>query len=412
MWGKYMKAFVELVIFLCTGFFFVGCAKSSEMPKRPWPSDSDFFFLPSLTYIYPTSVTQVYQTVLNVLSENKFTFVEDRNERVLRDIGRYSKISANLTYEESGKKYRKQCEISIFFIQGYPDYTNVHLMCFWDVYEFGFGRGGPHNLWNIFKWKKDWYPEPGAIFIVEDMLEMIREKLGLKTDEVIRPRDFVSREAATSFIIKYEADRAIKEGATKEILFYSDREPYQQNKWNMVETPSDKTKFEQSPYKAWNYLYKGRLIKTVISAEIKKNELAYRWEYYFHKNGNVGYLNEYHVVNELRTPEEYKEYFLEWVKKHKPVGVDTKRLNKELETLKKRWKEIPLGPYAVERRRIFAEDGKENELLLLEKAYVLTTKEDVNIDYIKIDLDAQIFKNIKSLPFIKMIESEQMSSSH
>jgi len=163
--------------------FATGCATE---PKSTRPIPGGRFDASNLQYIYPVPPAQAYdavETAFQSVFGTSVSFAEKENAEQLRRFRRYGEVDTEyLYYEERGKKYRKKCSASVRLIPDYPNYSDVLVACEYDVYEFGFTRGGIHNLFT--QWW-DWYPEI-RVYVAEDMLELIRVKLGLGQDEVIR----------------------------------------------------------------------------------------------------------------------------------------------------------------------------------------------------------------------------------
>lgn len=143
-----------------------------------------------------------------------------------------------------------------------------------------------HNFWYLFKWKKDWYPEPG-IYVIEDMLESIREKLGLNPEKVIRPRAFIIDDDIPPFIIRYEAEKLIRERKARENMFFTDSVGYSRNEWDVVKDAEGMELFQKSYYKAQVYHHQGRIIKLVITITSTTSDLTGTREYYFYEDGKT-----------------------------------------------------------------------------------------------------------------------------
>src|SRR3989344_6228190 len=160
-----------------------GCATEPK-PMRPLPAGIRFDAT-GLEYIYTVPPAQAYGAVLEVLrSVFTISFAEKENQEKLKQFHRYGEVLTEfLYYKEQGKKYRKKCNAYVRLIPGYQNYSYVSVDCEYDVYELGLihGRGGIHNLFT--QWW-DWYPE-NRVYVAEDMFELIRQKLGLKQNEVI-----------------------------------------------------------------------------------------------------------------------------------------------------------------------------------------------------------------------------------
>lgn len=171
---------VTLALFMFTCV--TGCASTTTMPKRPIPggrSDAT-----GLVYIVPVAPSRAYSATLYVLeSAFPIAFSEKESKEKLERHSLYGEVVSKYAHGEvEGKKHRKKCNAFVHVIPSYPRYSKISVDCEHDVYEFGFARGGIHNLFTLW-W--DWYPEI-RVYVAEDMLEQIREKLELKRDEVIR----------------------------------------------------------------------------------------------------------------------------------------------------------------------------------------------------------------------------------
>jgi hypothetical protein len=100
------------------------------------------------------------------------------------------------------KRDEKNTEKDVIIIPGYPDYSLVDVGCRVERWESRFSV--PHNL---FDWKWDWMPVFGSdLYLAEDMLDEIRTDAGLKKDEVIRLREYISNddERLPALITEYQ----------------------------------------------------------------------------------------------------------------------------------------------------------------------------------------------------------------
>jgi len=160
-----------------------GCATE---PKAIRPIPGGRFNALDLEYIYPVPPAHAYDALLGAFRsafDTSVSLAERENPEKLRRFRRYGEVNTDyLYYEEQGKKYRKQCDGYVRVIPDHPNYSDVRVGCKYDVYEFGFTRGGIHNLFT--QWW-DWYPE-NHLYVAEDMLELIRDKLKLGRDDIIR----------------------------------------------------------------------------------------------------------------------------------------------------------------------------------------------------------------------------------
>jgi hypothetical protein len=116
------------------------------------------------------------------------------------------------------------------------------------------------------------------------------------------------------------------------------------------------------------YYYDGRIIKTVITILTPSGDWVGHQEYYFYKDDNTAFIFE-----ELRTFQGY--------------NFD-------------KYEDLPPGPYVIEKRIYFS---KKNQIIRsLEKAFVLSSKKDVPIKYLR-QLDFDLYKSVQSLPFSDII---------
>lgn len=148
----------------------------------------------------------------SVLGTRKATEEEANEFNLFGEIG-----TKYLIFHSAGNRYRKRCNARIYLTSGYPDYTEVHVRCDFDVYEFGLihGRGGIHNLFS--QWW-DWYPEKG-LYLAEDLLELSFKKLKIGEHDVIRlnKKDFYSREEILKIVKEPDARRKEKISAPRDL---------------------------------------------------------------------------------------------------------------------------------------------------------------------------------------------------
>lgn len=180
-----------------------GCATSSK-ETRPHLAGMSGAHLATggLTYIYPVPPTQAHKAMEAVLQEMfAISYRRKQEKRDMEQFNIFGEMGTDFRYyEENGKKYRKKCDAKVYAIPKHPEYSEAYLRCILDVYELGLihGRGGIHNLFT--QWW-DWYPEHG-LYVAEDLLELIAQKLKLKEGQVIRlnQKDFYTREEILELI--------------------------------------------------------------------------------------------------------------------------------------------------------------------------------------------------------------------
>jgi hypothetical protein len=156
-----------------------------------------------------------------------------------------------------------------------------------------------------------------------------------------------------------------------EILFYTDGDGYSQGKWYKVININEKDLFNKSYFRAKSYLYKGKIIKTIIVIDSPVGDWTNIKEYYFYNTEATAFVFEKHVTSQAH-------------------NVDTNE-------------PLPPGPYILERRIYFDETGKE--LRLLEKAYISSTNKRIPVKFVRqIDFGFDVYMNVNFLPFSKMLK--------
>lgn len=152
--------------------------------------------------------------------------------------------------------------------------------------------------------------------------------------------------------------------ATRDVSLYAaDRQDHLE--WVAVSGRADQEEFDRSDFRARAYLRDARVLKARIETTSASGDWSLTEDYYFHGNGRTAFY--------FRSLVTFQGYDYEH---DRP---------------------LPEGPYIVEERRYYDEAGRK--IRRLEKAFIEKTRQDVPARYIRANLPAEFFPDVKSLPF-------------
>ncbi len=166
------------------------------------------------------------------------------------------------------------------------------------------------------------------------------------------------------------ASELVAKGKTKVITLHSEagKDGYDIKKWRLA---GDKENYEKGAYEARVFIVDQNVVKTRVVIQSLSGDWANVMEYYYYPDGKLAFLFEGNTT--------YNGYVI--------------RNNDKVE---------PNGPFVVEKRSYFSEDGKR--VRFLQKAYLKETGEAVPITQIQ-DINEEKYGAVCSLPFISLIEN-------
>jgi hypothetical protein len=161
-------------------------------------------------------------------------------------------------------------------------------------------------------------------------------------------------------------NKKIARGHTVEVQFAATPDQYARNVWTM---PSSKKDFLESACRAVAYIEgKAAIIKVSVDVKSDSGDWSSHREYYFRRDGRTAFIYEKYST--------FQAY--DFVSQ----------------------KELPEGPYTVEKRRYF--DALGNQIRALDKAFVESTKQPVQARFVHVvDLDS--YRGVQNLPFYKKL---------
>ncbi len=164
-----------------------------------------------------------------------------------------------------------------------------------------------------------------------------------------------------------ETNNLIQRKAVKEIYLY----PGSSGRiWKRTNPATPGEDFKQSDFKAKAYLLNSRLLKIVLETKSQSGDWSVEEEYYFYPDGRTAFYFQRLVTFQ---------------------GYDT---DKD--------RELPPGPYIVEKRVYYDRQGKEEKSL--SKAFVSSTKEPIAERYVRANLPISMYPDSKSLPFYSELQ--------
>jgi len=94
-----------------------------------------------------------------------------------------------------------------------------------------------------------------------------------------------------------EINELIKSNKTEIVLLYANAEDYSIKKWNKLSSPNEKDLVKQeSTYKAWVYLYKGKIAKATIFIDSLSGDWEHTTEHYFYDNAKIAFIFDKHFT--------------------------------------------------------------------------------------------------------------------
>lgn len=170
-----------------------------------------------------------------------------------------------------------------------------------------------------------------------------------------------------------ETNELIKNNKTDQFLLYATSDDYSVKKWNKLPSSNEKDLVKQkSTYKAWVYLFSGKIIKVTMFIDSLSGDWEHTTEHYFYSNGKIAFIFDKHFT------------FLANLTNEK--GEDIK------------------GPFIVEKRVYYNHFGKQ--IKSLEKAFILATGKEVLVDAVQ-QIEPDFYYDVKSLPFVKLITQQK-----
>lgn len=117
------------------------------------------------------------------------------------------------------------------------------------------------------------------------------------------------------------------------------------------------------------YLYKNKVVKAVITIVTPSGDWVNTTNYYFYENGKTAFIFENHETFQ---------------------GYD---FDKD--------EELPPGPYVIEKRFYYSEQGKE--IRQLKKAFIKSNKKEIPAKFLR-QVDFERYPNVSSLPFSNLLQ--------
>jgi len=161
----------------------------------------------------------------------------------------------------------------------------------------------------------------------------------------------------------------VEKNKTEVITLHSEagKDGYDIKTWRLV---GDKQNYEKGAYEARIFIIDRNVVKTRVVVQSLSGDWANVIEYYYYPDGKLAFLFEGTTT--------YNGYVI--------------KNNEKVE---------PNGPFVVEKRSYFSEDGKR--VRFLQKAYLKETGAAVPVTQIQ-DIDEKKYGAVCSLPFISLIE--------
>ncbi len=161
----------------------------------------------------------------------------------------------------------------------------------------------------------------------------------------------------------------VEKNKTEAIALRSEagKDGYEIKKWHLTD---DKQNYETGAYEARVFIVDRNVIKTRVVVQSLSGDWADVIEYYYYENGKLAFIYEGNTT--------YNGYVI--------------KNNDKVE---------PDGPFVVEKRSYFSEDGKR--VRFLQKAYLKKTGETVPITQIQ-DINLQKYGAVCSLPFVSLMQ--------
>lgn len=181
---------------------------------------------------------------------------------------------------------------------------------------------------------------------------------------LMTPLPLPSDEVSEIRALYNKINKAINEKKTAEILFYTTPDGYAEKRWIRVKSTDPAILFENSYFKAKMYLLHNKVVKAAITIVSQAGDWTNNQEYYFFENGRTAFLFESHLT--------YLGYNFD------------------------EDKNLPAGPYIIEKRIYFNKTGKE--VRSVKKAFRASTKEEIPIKYLQ-QIELEIYPDVASLPF-------------
>ena len=171
--------------------------------------------------------------------------------------------------------------------------------------------------------------------------------------------------------IYVRTSQLVEKNKTKVITLYSEagKDGYDIKKWHLA---GDKQNYKIGAYEVLVFILDRKIIKTRVVVQSLSGDWADVIEYYYYQNGEPAFIFEGTTT--------YNGYII--------------RNNEKVE---------PDGPFVLEKRSYFSEDGKR--VRFLKKAYLKKTGETVPVTQIQ-DIKLDEFGSVCSLPFISLIQDK------
>lgn len=163
----------------------------------------------------------------------------------------------------------------------------------------------------------------------------------------------------------------IEKNKTEVIILNSEagQDGYEIKRWHLA---VDKQNYEAGAYEARVFVLDGDVLKTRVVTQSLSGDWAVVTEYYYYPNGKIAFIFEGNTT--------YNGY----VTKADENGQSQ-------------------GPFVIEKRSYFSEDGKR--IRFLKKAYLKRTGQEVPMDQIQ-DIDLEKYGPVCLLPFIDLIRDK------
>jgi hypothetical protein len=155
------------------------------------------------------------------------------------------------------------------------------------------------------------------------------------------------------------------------VTLYSEagKDGYEIRGWHLA---GDRQPYQRGAYEARVFIVDRNVVKTRVVIQSLSGDWANVMEYYYYADGKLAFLFEGNTT--------YNGYVV--------------KNNEKVE---------PNGPFVVEKRSYFSQDGKR--VRFLQKAYLKESGEAVPVTQIQ-DIDEEKYGAVCTLPFIRLIENK------
>ncbi len=166
-----------------------------------------------------------------------------------------------------------------------------------------------------------------------------------------------------------EITKLVTTGTAKEVRLYAPDDPAS-NEWAIVgPKASSRRSFEESDFRARVYIYQSRVVEVILETHSGSGDWTLEESYYFYPDCATAFY-----LASLLT---FQGYDVE------------------------RQRELPPGPYVVERRRYFDEKGRE--FRTLQKAFVQSTQAEIPARTLRLNIPEEAYRSCSALPFGKQL---------